>query len=212
MVSRQLLGYLFLPFIFFCHPAIAGGAHLFIETESFSDKGGWSTDAQFADAMGSPYLLAHGLGKPVEDASSDVLFPEKGRYHVYARTYNWTSPWKAGDGPGEFQVKVDGDALPGILGREGTEWEWQYAGAVDIASPSAKISLHDLRGFDGRCDALYLTTDFASVPPASGKSLADFRNSFRGRHEISEAGIYDLVVIGGGTGAEPSGARGKQQL
>ena len=31
------------------------------------------------DLMGSPYLLAHGMGVPVDDASTEVTFPEKGR-------------------------------------------------------------------------------------------------------------------------------------
>ena len=31
--------------------------------------GGWSLDAQFMDVMGSPYLLAHGLGVPVRTAA-----------------------------------------------------------------------------------------------------------------------------------------------
>ena len=54
--------------------------------------------------MGSPYLLAHGMGVPVEDASTEVTFPEKGEYYVYVRTYNWTSPWKKGKGPGKFSL------------------------------------------------------------------------------------------------------------
>ena len=69
-------------------------ADLFIEAESFSNKGGWKVDQQFMDLMGSPYLLAHGMGVPVDDASTEVTFPEKGEYYVYVRTYNWTSPWK----------------------------------------------------------------------------------------------------------------------
>ena len=36
-----------------------------VETESFDDYGGWSLDTQFMDQMGSPYLIAHGIGKPV---------------------------------------------------------------------------------------------------------------------------------------------------
>ncbi|MCE5346912.1 MAG: hypothetical protein LLG13_11595, partial [Bacteroidales bacterium] len=36
-----------------------------IEAESFKDKGGWVVDQQFVEQMGSPYLLAHGLGNPV---------------------------------------------------------------------------------------------------------------------------------------------------
>ena len=37
-----------------------------VEAESFSDHGGWKLDTQFIDEMGSPYLLAHGLGRPVK--------------------------------------------------------------------------------------------------------------------------------------------------
>ena len=43
----------------------AGAQSVFVETESFADKGGWSLDQQFTDLMGSPYLIAHGYGKPV---------------------------------------------------------------------------------------------------------------------------------------------------
>ena len=57
-------------------------ADLFIEAESFSNKGGWKVDQQFMDLMGSPYLLAHGMGVPVDDASTEVTFPEKGEYYI----------------------------------------------------------------------------------------------------------------------------------
>mgnify|MGYP000815544228 FL=1 len=62
-------------------------ADLFIEAESFSNKGGWKVDQQFMDLMGSPYLLAHGMGVPVDDASTEVTFPEKGEYYVYTGRY-----------------------------------------------------------------------------------------------------------------------------
>jgi hypothetical protein len=35
---------------------------ILIEAESFTGKGGWVVDPQFVEQMGSPYLLAHGLG------------------------------------------------------------------------------------------------------------------------------------------------------
>lgn len=79
---------------------------LFIEAESFKHKGGWVVDQQFMDIMGSPYLMAHGMGAPVDDAYTDVEFPESGTYHVYVRTYNWTSPWSDLDGPGKFALYV----------------------------------------------------------------------------------------------------------
>ena len=36
---------------------------ILIEAESFTDKGGWVVDQQFVEQMGSPYLLAHGMGQ-----------------------------------------------------------------------------------------------------------------------------------------------------
>jgi hypothetical protein len=38
-------------------------ATVLVEAESFAEHGGWSLDTQFIREMGSPYLLAHGLGK-----------------------------------------------------------------------------------------------------------------------------------------------------
>ena len=35
-----------------------------VEAESFADPGGWVLDTQFIANMGSPYLLAHGMGRP----------------------------------------------------------------------------------------------------------------------------------------------------
>ncbi len=107
-------------------------ADLFIEAESFSNKGGWKVDQQFMDLMGSPYLLAHGMGVPVDDASTEVTFPEKGEYYVYVRTYNWTSPWKKGEGPGKFSLSVGGKKMTSPLGAEGSAWMWQIAGKVSV--------------------------------------------------------------------------------
>lgn len=39
-------------------------ADLFIEAESFSNKGGWKVDQQFMDLMGSPYLWRMGWVYP----------------------------------------------------------------------------------------------------------------------------------------------------
>ena len=55
---------------------------ILIETESFIDKGGWVVDPQFIEQMGSPYLMAHGMGVPVANAVTKVEFNEKGKYHV----------------------------------------------------------------------------------------------------------------------------------
>ena len=39
-------------------------------------------DQQFMDLMGSPYLIAHGMGVPVSDAVTTVDINSGGTYHV----------------------------------------------------------------------------------------------------------------------------------
>ena len=53
-------------------------ASIYVEAENFRLKGGWVVDQQFMEQVGSSYLMAHGMGKQVEDATTTVLFPEVG--------------------------------------------------------------------------------------------------------------------------------------
>ena len=94
------------------HGASLHAASLLVEAESFTEKGGWVVDQQFMDLMGSPYLLAHGLGSPVENASTNVQLPENGTYYIFVRTYNWTSPWQEGEGIVRFVSKRKENLLP----------------------------------------------------------------------------------------------------
>jgi hypothetical protein len=179
-----------------------------VEAEAFENLGGWVIDQQFMDQMGSPFLLAHGLGKPVQDAQSSVKFPSGGEYHVWVRTRDWVAPWKApgataglasSAAPGRFQVLIDGKALEKEFGTEGADWHWQDGGKVQIAGAQAVLGLHDLTGFEGRCDAILFTTDAALTPPNAGEELAAFRRKLLGLPEQPEdAGKFDLVVAGGG--------------
>ena len=172
-------------------------AQLWLETESFSDKGGWVVDQQFMDLMGSPYLMAHGMGQPVPDASTTVDIPHKGKWHVYVRTFNWTSPWTSKDGPGAFKVKVGGKTLKTVLGTKGDCWQWQYAGKVSLKAGKTTIALSDLTGFNGRCDAVYLTTEENDVPPSEAAALETFRRNMLNlpAPQVEE---YEFVVVGGG--------------
>ena len=106
---------------------------IWVEAENFTNKGGWNVDQQFTFEMGSPYLIAHGMGRAVEDASTEVEFPSAGTYHVYVRCYNWTSPWSDKEGAGRFAISVGEKRLSDRLGATGNNWEWQYAGEVDVA-------------------------------------------------------------------------------
>lgn len=55
---------------------VAVAEELLIEAESFSQRGGWVLDQQFMDQMGSPYLMAHGMGIPVADATAEINIPQ----------------------------------------------------------------------------------------------------------------------------------------
>lgn len=180
----------------------AGAQNVFVETESFSDKGGWSLDQQFTDLMGSPYLIAHGCGKPVADASTEIEVPADGTYYVYARTYNWVSPWTTSkEGPGAFRIKIGGKTLRPVLGTVGDCWMWQSAGSVKLKAGKTVLAISDLKGFDGRCDAIYLTKEEGDVPPADVAALESFRRKVGAiSAEPVFGGNYDFVVIGAGIG------------
>ena len=172
-------------------------ASLLVEAESFNNHGGWCIDQQFMDLMGSPYLLAHGMGVKVEDATTEVEFPVVGEYEVYVRTYNWTSPWFSGRGPGQFRLKVGNISLDAILGDTGDKWMWQHAGKVRINAKRQQLALQDLTGFEGRCDAIWFTTKKNAVPPSEAKQLEKFRAKALKIHK-PKALDYDFVVVGGG--------------
>lgn len=190
--------------------AANGSKSVLIEAESFSYKGGWVVDQQFMDLMGSPYLMAHGMGVPVEDAVTQISFPNSGVYRVYVRTYNWTAPWFAGEGPGRFRLFVNGEHVGVPLGTTGAEWVWQDAGTVRIDDRSATVALRDMTGFNGRCDAIFFTLEDIE-PPDDLVALEAFRREHSALPSgPSSAGSYDLVVVGGGiagTSAAISAAR-----
>jgi len=144
--------------------AAARPASVLVEAEAFDNPGGWVVDPQFMDVMGSPYVLAHGLGRPVPDAVTTVELPGPGTYHVWVRTKDWVATWKAPGAPGRFQLLIDGQTVGTTLGTQGAEWHWQSGGVVRIENRRITLALHDLTGFEGRCDAILLTTDDASVP------------------------------------------------
>lgn len=169
-----------------------------VEAESFDDTGGWVVDQQFMDQMGSPFLLAHGLGVPVLDCQTEVRLPEPGAYRVWVRTRDWVAPWNAPGAPGRFRVLIDGEPLEKTFGAEGAAWRWHDGGIVELGETTS-LALHDLTGFEGRCDAILLASDAAFVPPDGGEELRALRGRLLGWDRApADAGEYDLVVVGGG--------------
>ncbi|MDR3261341.1 MAG: FAD-dependent oxidoreductase, partial [Tannerella sp.] len=161
--------------------------------------------------MGSPFLLAHGLGIPVKDASTQVVIKKKGTWHVYVRTWNWCAPWKTKEKPGRFQLHVNGKPLDNELGL-GDQWDWEYAGSVDIQNATNTITLHDLTGFEGRCDAILFTQTQEDRLPNEGNQLYQFRKKLLGLPDKpADGGTYDLVVVGAGTAGLSAAIKGARE-
>ena len=171
-------------------------SEILVEAESFAEKGGWVVDQQFTESMGSPYLMAHGLGRPVADAVAVVRIPKQATYRVWVRTKDWApGDW---DAPGRFRVLLNETALEPEFGTE-TGWAWQDGGTISLKTGDLTLTLHDLTGFDGRCDAIFLTSDLTFMPPNELEALRTWRRKLKGTPSMpSAAGEYDLVVVGGG--------------
>ncbi|MDB4436205.1 FAD-dependent oxidoreductase, partial [Akkermansiaceae bacterium] len=184
---------------------------VFLEAEAFENRGGWSTDSQFILNMGSAYLIAHGLGSPVADATQKVTFPSTGTYHLHVRTKDWVAKWEAPGTPGEFQVSINGQTMH-TFGNEGAEWHWQKGGAVEITEANSTIAIKDLKGFDGRCDAIFFSKDADFNPPNEDQALFTFRREQLGLPaEPPTKDGYDLVVVGGGYSGLAAAISGSRQ-
>ena len=168
---------------------------IWLETEQFNEPGGWVNDAQFIDQMGSPYLLAVGLGKPVADAETSLTVPKPGRYRLWARTKDWVPEHH----PGQFHVLLDGKTTARPFGSTGKRgWQWEDGGVHQLAN-EVEIKLHDLTGYYGRCDAVVLTDDLDWIPPNGVKAIAELREIHGGvSQKIEVMPEADVVVVGGG--------------
>lgn len=181
---------------------------IWLEVEQFAECGGWANDPQFVSQMGSPYLLANGVGKPVEDAVTRAAIPQAGEYRLWVRCKDWHPEHS----PGQFKVLVGGKEAGGVFGKSGEEgWRWIDGGSVNLEAGRVQVRLHDLTGWWGRCDAIVLTRDRSFRPSDDLVKLAEQRERYGGvSREIKQPGPYDVVVVGGGlagTAAAISAAR-----
>ena len=157
----------------------------YVLAAAFVRKGGWSLDTQFAEIVGAPYLLAHGLGVPVVDAQTDVTLPAAGRWRVWVRTRNWV-PGVA-EPPGQFRVLIDGRPLAQVFGIAPDAWGWVDGGEIEPASAQISVALRDLTGFDGRCAGVAFTR--GDQPPEAVAAPVE---------PAMPQYSFDLVVVGGG--------------
>jgi hypothetical protein len=173
----------------------AAGNSVWLEAERFDHHGGWSLDPQFIDQMGSPYLLAVGMGTPVDDAVTRVAVPQAGRCRLWARTRDWMPEHH----PGAFQILLDGQACEKTFGQSGLGgWRWEDGGVHELAG-DVEIRLRDLSGYYGRCDCILLAGAPDFTPPDDPEALAELRQALGGvSPTIQEMPGHDVVVIGGG--------------
>ncbi len=177
---------------------VSKGNSILVSGSMFEDKGGWLVDSQYMDQMGSTYLLAHGLGKPVADAVTDIEVPVSGEYNMFVRTRNWTAPFTDAPSPGLFRILIDGKEAEVVFGNEGAEWHWQKGGSIFLIKGSHQISVRDLSGFDGRFDSILLTL-LKGAPDSTHETLHCLRRNLQTNDPIPvDKGEFDFVVAGGG--------------
>ena len=169
---------------------------VWIEAESFADYGGWEVDTQFVHKMGSAYLIAKGVLKPLSPAKTDMVVPSSGNWRVWVRTRDWLPEFS----PGKFCLEIDGrrSADVGVSGRKG--WRWENAGDFSLdGGAKVCVRLVDLSGGFARCDAVLLTRDISYVPPDDDAKLSSERIRLTGADPfVADGGTYDVVVVGAG--------------
>ncbi|TGJ85642.1 hypothetical protein E0Z10_g3082 [Xylaria hypoxylon] len=168
---------------------------ILVEAESFTNFGGWVLDSQFDLEMGSPYLMAHGNGCPVADATTMVDIPTTDCYYVWVRAKDWVP----GHHPGRFTLKVGDTTFATEFGANDRDWSWEFGGKIRLAAGGTNLTLHDLTGFNGRCDAIYFSTEDAAPPNGNDDAARAWRRQIRGLSDQPvDGGTFDVVIIGGG--------------
>ena len=166
-----------------------------VEAEAFDDFGGWVLDSQFEIEMSSPYLLAHGNGRPVAGATTVISIKDPGDYNVWVRAKDWVPGYH----PGKFALAINRTTLDTEFGANDQDWAWQLGGSVELPTGQTRLVLHDLTGFRGRCDAIFFSRDDTAPQNKVDEATRTWRRRFRGLPDKPVAmGTFDVVVVGGG--------------
>jgi len=53
-----------------------------------------------------------------------------------------------------------------VFGESGSDvWKWYPGGEIDVQNEQMSVALHDLTGFNGRCDAILFSNAPKFTPP-----------------------------------------------
>lgn len=169
---------------------------IWIDALEFENKGGFIPDTQFVREMGQGYLLANGVGTPIEPASTMFTVDSDSKYRIYIRTKNWNNEYT----PDGIVVSIDGVKSKHICAEMHSQgWYWEIAGDFDLTSGAHKIEVGDTKGWFGRFAAVIITDDFDFTPSPEVKRLSRQRwEMLGGKPETKHLGDFDFAVVGGG--------------
>lgn len=118
-----------------------------------------------------------------------------GAYNVWVRTKDWVP----GHHPGRFILTINENYLSTEFGANDKDWNWQVGGRVELPAGEAKLTLHDLTGFCGRCDAIFFSLNDTPPPQQANKAAHSWRRQLLGLPDGPvDAGNYNVIVVGGG--------------
>ena len=89
---------------------------------------------------------------------------------------------------------VNGAPLSVTFGTEARIGTGRIGGIISLSGTEATVALHDLTGFEGRCDAILFSDDVNFNPPNELEALTKFRRELLGLpDQPDDGGSFDLV-------------------
>lgn len=169
---------------------------IWIDAVDFKDYGGFVKETQFVREMGQPYLLADGVGTPIQPASTSFKVTEDGYYRFHIRTKNWCPEYN----PDGLVIEVDGVKSEYVCSNTHTfNWKFEAAGDFNLTKGEHILKVYDTKGWFGRFAAVIITNDYDFTPSPEINRLLETRNKIKGISKtVKDEGKFDLIVAGGG--------------
>ncbi len=172
---------------------------IWIDALEFDNYGGFIKDTQFVREMGQGYLLADGVGEPVEPAVVKFCIKENGYYRFFIRTKNWC----VGYDPDGLKIAVDNviySHISGVMQIAG--WYFEVAADFELETGEHELKVYDTTGWCGRFADIVITDDYDFTPSPEVNKLKKQRAKIKGIEcVVREHSDYDLVVAGSGAAA-----------
>ena len=171
---------------------------IWIDAVDFDDYGGFVLETQFIREMGQPYLMANGVGEPVEPASVSFNVENCGAYRFYIRTKNWCEEYS----PDGLVLEVDGQKSSHVCSEMHVQdWYFEIGADFNLTPGNHTLKIYDTKGWFARFSCVVITDDYDFTPSKELKMLKKQRADIKGLSQrIIDKGTYDFIVVGGGVG------------